>query len=80
MDGVDGLVLSAETAVGDYVVESIQVMRRIAYMSEQSINYFDFQIKAMRNVPKPLNVSESIASSAVTTARQVDARYEYILN
>ena len=66
MDGVDGLVLSAETAIGSYVNESIQVMQRITY--------FDYQIRAMRNVPKPLNVSESIASSAVTTARQVNAR------
>jgi pyruvate kinase len=74
MDGVDGLVLSAETAIGDYVVESIQVMRRISYISEQNTNYFDYQIRAMRNVAKPLNVSESIASSAVTTARQVNAR------
>ena len=73
MDGVDGLILSAETAVGDYVRESVETMRRIAFLAEQNTNYLDYQIRSMRNVPKPLNVSESIASSAVITARQVDA-------
>lgn len=73
MDGVDGLVLSAETAVGDYVQESVEMMRRITFLSEQNTNYLDYQVRSMRNVPKPLNVSESIASSAVITARQVDA-------
>ena len=73
MDGVDGLILSAETAIGTYVHESVQIMRRIAFLAEQNTQYLDYQIKAMRSVPKPLNVSESIASSAVITARQVDA-------
>ena len=73
MDGVDGLVLSAETAIGDYVVECVNQMRRIAYQAEKSTDYMDYAIKTMKNVPRPLSVSESIASSAVLAARQVNA-------
>lgn len=73
LDGVDGLVLSAETAVGHYVVESLLTMRRIASHAEKNCNYLDYQARQMRSVPKPIGVSESIASSAVTCARQVEA-------
>ncbi|KAI9099745.1 pyruvate kinase [Phlyctochytrium arcticum] len=73
MDGVDGLVLSGETAIGEYVLESITAMRRIAYQAEKNTNYLEYQVKTMRSVPKPLPVSESIASSAVLSARQCDA-------
>ncbi|KAL2919823.1 Pyruvate kinase [Polyrhizophydium stewartii] len=73
MDGVDGLVLSAETAVGEYVDETVKAMRKIAYQAELNTNYLEYQMKAMRNVPKPVHVNESIASSAVLCARQVGA-------
>ncbi|KAI8909911.1 pyruvate kinase [Powellomyces hirtus] len=73
MDGVDGLVLSGETAIGEYVLESVNLMRRIAYQAEKNNNYLEYQVKTMRSVPKPIPVSESIASSAVLAARQVDA-------
>lgn len=73
MDGVDGIVLSGETAVGQYVFESLSTMRRLAYKAELNCNYAEFQLKMTRSVPKPIGVSESIASSAVLTARQVNA-------
>ncbi|KAJ3130280.1 Pyruvate kinase [Nowakowskiella sp. JEL0407] len=73
MDGVDGLVLSAETAVGRYPVEAVETMRRIAISAEHNVNYYEYQLKMMRSIPKPVGVSESIASSAVTMARQVNA-------
>ncbi|KAJ3113132.1 hypothetical protein HK100_002089 [Physocladia obscura] len=73
MDGADGLVLSAETAVGNYVFEALDTMRRVAAQAEKNTNYLDYQIKMSRSVPKPISVSESIASSAVLTASQVNA-------
>ena len=74
MDGADGLVLSAETAIGEYVLESLQTMRKICLKAEQNTNYLEYQMKAMRNVTKPIHVNESIASSAVLCARQVSAK------
>jgi pyruvate kinase len=73
MDGCDGLVLSSETAVGKYVVESVKVMSKVILAAEKRTDYQEFQLKQMRNAPKPIGVSESIASSAVACARQVGA-------
>ncbi|KAJ3411820.1 hypothetical protein HDV05_001662 [Chytridiales sp. JEL 0842] len=73
MDGADGLILSAETAIGQYVFEALDVMRRVALQAEKNTNYLEYQTKMTRSVPKPISVSESIASSAVLAARQVDA-------
>ena len=86
MDGADGLVLSAETAigklliilsfilcVGGFVLESLSVMRKLCINAEQNTNYLEYQMKAMRNVTKPIHINESIASSAVLCARQVGA-------
>ena len=44
MDGVDGLILSAETATGSYVLESLDTMRRIALQAEKNYNYADYQV------------------------------------
>ncbi|KAI9340415.1 pyruvate kinase [Zopfochytrium polystomum] len=73
MDGADGLVLSAETATGSYVFEALSIMRKVAYKAELNTNYTDFQVRMTRSIPKPIGVSESIASSAVVAARQVNA-------
>ena len=72
-DNLDGLVLSGETAVGEYVLDSMNVIKQIAFQAEKNADYQDYQVKMIRNVPKPLGTSESIASSAVLCARQVNA-------
>jgi pyruvate kinase len=74
MDGCDGLVLSAETAIGKYPLECLETLRKICLKAEQNTNYLEYQMKAMRNVSKPVHVNESIASSAVLCARQVGAK------
>ncbi|KAI9207115.1 pyruvate kinase [Polychytrium aggregatum] len=73
IDGADGLVLSGETAVGDYPEACVKIMRRIAAEAEKVPNYAEYQVKMMRRIPKPIGVSESIASSAVLCSRQVNA-------
>ena len=70
MDGVDGLVLSSETAIGSYVIESVNALRKIVLRAEQQTNYKEYQQRLMKSIPKPITVSESIASSAVTCARK----------
>jgi pyruvate kinase len=79
MDGADGLVLSAETAIGQYVCESLDALRKICLKAEHNTNYLEYQMKAMRNVTKPIHVNESIASSAVLCARQVGAKLILII-
>ena len=73
MDGADGLVLSAETAIGEFVLESLSTLRKLCITAEKHTNYLEYQMKAMRNVTKPIHINESIASSAVLCARQVGA-------
>jgi pyruvate kinase len=82
MDGADALCLSGETAIGTYPIESIDTLCKIAIqgivfiftpLAEISTNYLDFQNRLMKTITKPVAVSESIASSAVSCARQVDA-------
>ncbi|KAJ8326800.1 hypothetical protein BDV3_001441 [Batrachochytrium dendrobatidis] len=79
MDGVDGLVLSGETAIGEYVIETVATMRKIIYQAELNTNYLEYQMKAMRSVTKPIHINESIASSAVLCARQVGAAIIMVL-
>ena len=38
-DGTSGIMLSGETAAGDYPVEAVQVMARIALRTEADIHY-----------------------------------------
>ncbi len=39
LDGTDAIMLSAETSVGKYPVETVEIMARIAEKTEQIINY-----------------------------------------
>ena len=71
--GGDGYILSSETAVGSYPVESLQWLRRICTEAETHLDHLDFQLKLLKAHPKPVLISESIASSTVKCAREVDA-------
>jgi pyruvate kinase len=64
VDGADGLILSGETAIGHYPIESLYWIRKICYEAENHIDYMEVQHHIMKNVPKPVPVSESIACSA----------------
>lgn len=71
--GGDGYILSSETAVGAYPVESLQWLRRICSEAETHLDHLDFQLRLLKAHPKPVPISESIASSTVKCAREVDA-------
>jgi len=42
IDGTDAVMLSGETAIGDYPVETVQMMTKIAQQAEKYMNGFDF--------------------------------------
>lgn len=71
--GGDGYILSSETAIGAYPVESLQWLRRLCTESETHLDHLDFQLRLLKENTKPVLISESIASSTVKCAREVDA-------
>jgi pyruvate kinase len=66
LDGTDAVMLSAETAVGDYPVETIQAMVRICLKAEQEVE--DSAIDRRLTHTKFSRIDQSIAMSALYAA------------
>jgi len=69
-DGTDAVMLSAETAVGKYPVEAVQVMSRIAVQTEQALPVLAPAAPAARASTFP----DVISDTACRAAREVHAR------
>jgi len=81
-DGTDCVMLSGETANGPYFESAVNVMVRTCVEAEGSIN-FDGLHQAIRNSSKmrySIGNSESIASSAVKTAIDINAKIILVLS
>ena len=70
-DGTSAVMLSGETAIGEYPVESLETMAAIAESTEADINY----VKRFENNHFHTNTSitKAISHSAVTTAHDLGA-------
>jgi len=70
-DGADAVMLSAETAAGEYPVQAVEMMDRIARRTEEDETYADM-MEASR--PETLNTSsDAITTAAYYVAQDVDA-------
>ncbi len=83
LDGTDAVMLSGETAGGEYPVEAVQTMASICREAEGAINY-EKLFTAMRNTVNlsrdtPLDTPEAIASSAVKTVIDMGAKLLVVL-
>lgn len=75
-DGTDAVMLSAESAAGDYPVESVQMMNRIIMKTETDTLYRQF-LDTARSSPQPTasdaitaaarHVSQTISAAAIVT-------------
>jgi pyruvate kinase len=77
LDGTDCVMLSGETANGEHPVAAVTIMARTCVEAESAVN-FDSLYQAVRNSTLKkygtLSTSESIASSAVKTAIDINAK------
>lgn len=89
-DGTDAIMLSGETAAGDYPVEAVKTMNRIATRTEEALNYrelFDARMnesettitdaigQAVTNTALNLNVSTIITATASGHTARVVSKY-----
>jgi pyruvate kinase len=69
LDGTDAVMLSEETASGDYPAEAVRFMDRIATIAETGYAHAAFLDRPPRK-----NVSESVAHASCVLADHLDAR------
>jgi pyruvate kinase len=89
-DGTDAIMLSGETAAGDYPVEAVKTMNRIATRTEEALNYrelFDARTnesettitdaigQAVANTALNLNVSTIITATVSGHTAKVVSKY-----
>ena len=72
-DFTDAIMLSGETAQGDYPVEAVTAMDRIAKKVEASIDYAERFNKAYSQCLKVRNITSAVSHSACTTANDLNA-------
>jgi pyruvate kinase len=72
LDGSDAIMLSGETAVGRYAVQSVQTMARIAGVTERSMPYKDWLRSSMTISSR--SVMDAIAQVATEVSADLDAR------
>ena len=68
LDGTDAVMLSNETAVGDFPVEAVQTMATIARRIER-----DYPLKALES-NLPSTIPNAISAAVSNIARQLDAK------
>lgn len=70
-DSSSAVMLSGETAIGKFPIESVKVMKNIIYQAEEDFSYRDFYQHAEKDFT---DVSSSLACAAVQTAYSSEAK------
>ncbi|HIK13083.1 MAG TPA: pyruvate kinase [Oscillatoriaceae cyanobacterium M33_DOE_052] len=71
LDGTDAVMLSGETAVGEYPTEAVQMMHNIAMRTERALPEGD---QFLRTHATSLSVTESVASAVCRIASEIGAK------
>jgi len=75
-DGSDCVMLSGETAKGDYPIQTVERMSNICITTETTLDYttlYNSIRYAVRESKLKISIAETIASSAVKTAEELGA-------
>ncbi|MFH1452413.1 MAG: pyruvate kinase [Armatimonadota bacterium] len=68
-DGTDAVMLSGETASGQYPVEAVKVMARVAELNEKALKYEDIMHKSTQSE----NVTEAVSLATCEIAEEIHA-------
>ena len=74
LDGTDAVMLSAETAVGDFPVETVQAMDRICRSAEKELDATDDGNSKKKSPTVFTRVDQSIAMAALYTANRLKVK------
>jgi len=69
LDGADALMVTGETAMGEFPVKVIKVLTRVIEETESAINYKDFYVSRRHG---RLNTARAISHAACSVARDQD--------
>ncbi len=70
-DGSDVIMLSGETASGNYPLEAVQTMAKIAERTEQSLDYVNIFKK--KGIADRIHFTDAISHATVQIAHEIDA-------
>ena len=73
LDGADCVMLSGETAKGNYPKESVAMMHDTCSLAETAIPYVSLFNDLRATIEKPVSLLESAAMSAVSTSLEMNA-------
>jgi pyruvate kinase len=73
LDGTDAIMLSGETAAGEFPVESVLMMQQIGEITEQEFPYELWRDRRQRSLDA-LSVTEAISAASCEVAVEVGAR------
>ncbi|KAL8857897.1 MAG: hypothetical protein Q9178_005516 [Gyalolechia marmorata] len=73
LDGADCVMLSGETAKGNYPKESVQMMHETCAIAEVAIPYISLYNDLRAVVEKPISQMEATATSAVSSSMELNA-------
>lgn len=73
LDGADCIMLSGETAKGDYPVESVAMMHSVSLEAEAAMFTVSFFTELSLKTPSPTNPSTALAIAAVSAAMKLPA-------
>jgi pyruvate kinase len=80
VDGADCVMLSGETAKGDYPIEAVSMMHETALVAEMSLPYYTQFTELREATKKPCDIQETIAMSAVTATFEQNAKAIIVLS
>jgi pyruvate kinase len=77
LDGTDAIMLSEETTLGEYPIEAVEVMSRVALKTENDLLHE--QLLFAKERINPESVSENITAHAIRIAHKIKAKYVVVL-